>query len=1230
MRDFKRIGGEILSSPLNENFRKLRNDISIANSNLVFSDKYGIMATVKDMEDLIDNLEVELVEGQACYVVSSGELYRFSELDDKWHKIADFGQTFRQSFLNSGAVLVEAPIGVSTDYLLMPRMLVYFKNKPGEDPYLKGMYLIEAQDVDVHPGSLNTNIMYSIYVDYTKTYHIVEGIPAEDDPNNIFIGSFMLHNRALVQELVYTMPDIAYTADRGSFLINGGQCSGAELYVAPNSHYISRKFGYYYDEGINYPGSPYYSYSFNQLENTTYTIQIDGTSIGYFNVNTATEVLGEIEYYPEHPDRVLIRQNDLIVATYPVSVGESGEVLAFVLQNSIDNYPKSLDDTSNYNLKALEAIGTVNNFYYTTPKNSIENLELNVNHIVYNKYMPKESDELVNVTTGCFTIQKHLITPTGQNIMVYGDTEYESYEDAESHLNDSVELDGEFLYAEVTRVIVENPEDTFDPAEHCTFFTTNRLTQVGTVSPIFADNEFKLYSHEDVSPTFLSIDLARVRNELVKDYILQPYEYEYTQYNFALNGQYISGSAGNTDVDPITASQTAYHNIDANNKGYIIPSKAQLETLRSRVNDVETEIWNDYQNGALRYNQSIRYRLYKLENDIYNDYNDQVNSLNINPRLTTAEANIDYAEYHKANKETLINGYALGDATNKYPSSPYTINLVTGDIAEGLGHGSVTNLWFTDERVSQNQDVMDSVAHKNTISANDSALTHTRVNPHNLSTDDINLLQNTNKLFVTQDEERRIRADKLPDDTIAALAGKLENLDMYSIDADTQGETHLGGITTLKVSSDVATVTVNNGVGILEYPSDLGTIMYRSVYTPIADHTAGKAGFVDKALYADTINTTGAGPSQYYGTDANYGTTSVGWKDLPVYVSTSTAEYPTVNIDSVLLRPEDRSVALKHLANSRVVYTPADEETDLGDNVYNLVKNHYHQVYNSGTQGPYIEDPNHPGTYIQDTSGIIYTYKVPYGGMIEHAYYFEYNNINYTFNTTNLGTIAVNTVLTYIPSSGNIEVTISGTTRTLTTSQVQPTAVDDDYFITFVAQTDWSKINKWNFGDNLTVTVANGIATVNAFNASSDSPVHSFVNLDDVDFVYEDAQPGQMIVINDDATGVMLSDAPSMSSYMLISDFVNAQQPTKVNAAVTADSATTANSATTAGLLQGTYTVNNNNTDNTSLWTSSKISTTISNKIATESVRTDYGTDLPSAHTFSFTPKRGDLYILTE
>ena len=99
---------------------------------------------------------------------------------------------------------------------------------------------------------------------------------------------------------------------------------------------------------------------------------------------------------------------------------------------------------------------------------------------------------------------------------------------------------------------------------------------------------------------------------------------------------------------------------------------------------------------------------------------------------------------------------------------------------------------------------------------------------------------------------------------------------------------------------------------------------------------------------------------------------------------------------------------------------------------------------------------------------------------------------------------------------------------------------------------------------------------------------------------------------------------------MLISDYVNSQQPTKVNAAVAADTATSAQTAGTSTLLQGMYSVNDNNTDNTSLWTSNKINTTISNKIATEGVRTDYGSDLPTVHTFTFTPKKGDLYILTE
>ena len=128
MLDFKRIGGEIISSPLNENFRQLRNEISIANTNLIFSETDGVKDTIDDM------LAIQSPENaQVCYVISSGELYRYASGDKTWRKIADFGQTFRHGFLNSGAVVLEAPISLKADSkttLIMPNMLVYFKNKP--------------------------------------------------------------------------------------------------------------------------------------------------------------------------------------------------------------------------------------------------------------------------------------------------------------------------------------------------------------------------------------------------------------------------------------------------------------------------------------------------------------------------------------------------------------------------------------------------------------------------------------------------------------------------------------------------------------------------------------------------------------------------------------------------------------------------------------------------------------------------------------------------------------------------------------------------------------------------------------------------------------------------------------------------------------------------------------------------------------------------------------------
>ena len=136
--DFIRIGGPIESAPLNTNFRNLRNDISIANVNLAFSDTDGVKNNIKDM------LSIENpANAQTCYVISNGSLYRFAKSDNQWHKIADFGQTYRQGFLNSGVIvmsdLMSLQVG-SSNTLLIPEMLVYYKSLPGDEVYLKGMY----------------------------------------------------------------------------------------------------------------------------------------------------------------------------------------------------------------------------------------------------------------------------------------------------------------------------------------------------------------------------------------------------------------------------------------------------------------------------------------------------------------------------------------------------------------------------------------------------------------------------------------------------------------------------------------------------------------------------------------------------------------------------------------------------------------------------------------------------------------------------------------------------------------------------------------------------------------------------------------------------------------------------------------------------------------------------------------------------------------------------------
>ena len=78
MQDFIRIGGPITSAPLNEDFRRLLNAISIANTNLVFPEENAVVNTISDMMAIINP-----DDAQACYVVSSGEFYRYSKTDNK-------------------------------------------------------------------------------------------------------------------------------------------------------------------------------------------------------------------------------------------------------------------------------------------------------------------------------------------------------------------------------------------------------------------------------------------------------------------------------------------------------------------------------------------------------------------------------------------------------------------------------------------------------------------------------------------------------------------------------------------------------------------------------------------------------------------------------------------------------------------------------------------------------------------------------------------------------------------------------------------------------------------------------------------------------------------------------------------------------------------------------------------------------------------------------------------
>ena len=856
MQDFIRIGGEIVSQPLNENFRRLINAISLANTNLIFSDTYGVVDTLTDMYAVPSPLD-----GQACYVVSSGELYRYTKAGNgRWVKIADFGNTFRQGFLNSGAVVMAAPITKSdANELTLPDMLLYYKNKDGDDRYLKGMYGLDSRILDV--SAFNAPGAYSIYATMENNRLLPEivvgsGMPTSDMVEKIYLGSFLVDtSNEIMNDFVFTIPDIAYTGDRGLFYVSGGQANGLALMPNNNNNKtVNRKDGFYYDEGVNYPTGP------------------------------------------------------------------------------VIDFPVNVDNGSNYNLKYFNTQASPI-LYYFTPEQGLQHDILASPGLIVNKYWDADNQILRDVEEGHFTIQQHLVTPNGQNIVLYGTQVYNSIEDATSNINTIFGSDINFPYVEATRVVVGSySQFSSGDGTKARFFTMGRLAQVGTISPIFADNQFTVYdgSALDVTPATIQLsldDLGAEYDTSLGHFKLSVLPYDTERDLFSLPNKYI------TDASAPAVTQTLVDTRNYPSSGYKLADDKDLDYLKQRVSDIEAEIWKTYNAQAARYEQGIRKRVYDAETRLDAD---DVTLANHEVRITSNEQN-------KVNKTTTINGYRLGDTTGAAEAK--AIRLVTGDIQEGAPTGGTINLWYTEARVSANSDVAAATTHVNTLSLTDDADDHVKVNPHNLSTDDINILLDTTKIFVTPEEERRIRADRLPENTIQALQDLDDkNMDYLPITKlggsreDPTGDRYLlGNFKELEIfedgvdfdtSVDGKTLTLN-----IRGQIDESTMMTKAHYATLeAEYPSLYNGYVDNSVYsAFAYGLAGieeALPSQYYGTNS-YG--DIGIHDLPVYVSTVN-QSSFASADQIIFVPVDGSVTEQHL------------ETTLRDKI----NNNYHAVYDGG------------------------------------------------------------------------------------------------------------------------------------------------------------------------------------------------------------------------------------------------------------------------------------------
>jgi hypothetical protein len=444
MQDFIRIGGPIVSSPLNENFRRMANAIDMANTNMIFSKEDGIKNTIDDMLAINSPLD-----GQVCYVVSSGEFYRYSAGDEKWHKIMDIGQTFRQGFLNSGAVIIDGALSRKDDTTItLPNMLIYFKNKEGDGRYLRGMYRILEHDLDLTQFNITQPGCYSIYTDEIGSCTVEAGMPTGDSVDTVFLGAVLIDNNlhivqfeqsgTVIADGVYTIPDIAYTDDRGQFLVDGGQASGLNLAVPEGitPAKISRAAGYYYDEGMGYANAP----------TDTFPATTDNRS--NFNIKRFEEEPEVTEFIYLYPSNTFAK---------PIEVKDGIVYDKYIRNGTIETLAKGFF-TIQQHLVLPDGKNAI--LYGTTCYNSFDDAYSHINDI--------------------FGVDIDFPYVEASRLIVGTD------------LND-----GHF--------------DIADP-NLFRIISVGRLSQIGTFTPIFSDAAFKVYSaiDQDTSPASIKFDLLNL------------------------------------------------------------------------------------------------------------------------------------------------------------------------------------------------------------------------------------------------------------------------------------------------------------------------------------------------------------------------------------------------------------------------------------------------------------------------------------------------------------------------------------------------------------------------------------------------------------------------------------------------------------------------------------------------------------------------------------------------